>query len=91
LIFSSAIFISYALQFYVPIQIIWDNYMSETVRKSDHATKYQLILRFVALVFTFVVAGSVPELGLFISLFGEFLTIKSSKRNLYSLTHNHVF
>lgn len=72
LIFSSAIFISFALQCYVPIQIIWDNYMSEKIRTSESSTKYNLLLRIVTTIFTFLVAAAVPELGLFISLFGAF-------------------
>lgn len=72
LIFSSAIFISFALQCYVPIQIIWDNYMSEKIKNSAGSTRYNLLLRVVTTIFTFLVAAAVPELGLFISLFGAF-------------------
>ena len=71
-IFSAAVFISYALQCYVPISIIWENYVSEKIRTSETSTRYQYVLRFVTTVFTFLVAAAVPELGLFISLFGAF-------------------
>ncbi|CRK95552.1 CLUMA_CG009017, isoform A [Clunio marinus] len=71
-LFTFAIFISYGLQCYVPISIIWDNYVSEKVKSSRHSTRYQLILRIVITIFTFMVAAAVPELGLFISLFGAF-------------------
>lgn len=71
-LFSFAIFISYGLQCYVPISIIWDNYVGQKIRNSENSTRYQLILRLVTTIFTFLVAAAVPELGLFISLFGAF-------------------
>lgn len=70
--FAFAIFISYALQCYVPISIIWENYVGEKIRNSPQSTKYMLLLRLVTTIFTFLVAAAVPELGLFISLFGAF-------------------
>lgn len=72
ILFVFAVFISYALQCYVPISIIWENYVSEKIRSSESSTRYQLLLRLVTTVFTFLVAAAVPELGLFISLFGAF-------------------
>ena len=72
LLFAFAVFISYALQCYVPLTIIWDNYTSASIKNSNHSTKYQLLLRVVVTIFTFIVAGAVPHLGLFISLFGAF-------------------
>lgn len=71
-LFTFAIFISYALQCYVPISIIWENYVSDDIKKSDHSSKYLLLLRAVTTIFTFLVAAAVPHLGLFISLFGAF-------------------
>lgn len=72
MLFAFAIFISYALQCYVPISIIWENYIGEKIRNSDKSTRYMLLLRLVTTIFTFLVAAAVPELGLFISLFGAF-------------------
>lgn len=46
--------------------------MPESIRKSDKNVIYQLLLRVVVTIFTFLVAAAVPELGLFISLFGAF-------------------
>jgi solute carrier family 36 (proton-coupled amino acid transporter) len=66
------VFISYALQCYVPLTIIWDNYTKANIKESPNSTKYQLLLRVVVTIFTFVVAAAVPHLGLFISLFGAF-------------------
>jgi solute carrier family 36 (proton-coupled amino acid transporter) len=72
ILFAFAVFISYGLQCYVPISIIWENYVGEKIRSSDHSTKYMLLLRLITTIFTFLVAAAVPELGLFISLFGAF-------------------
>lgn len=71
-LFTFAIFISYALQCYVPISIIWENYVPEKIRESEKCELYLLFLRAVTTIFTFLVAAAVPELGLFISLFGAF-------------------
>jgi proton-coupled amino acid transporter len=56
----------------VPISIIWENYVSESIKKSEQNGKYLLGLRVITTIFTFIVAAAVPELGLFISLFGAF-------------------
>ena len=71
-LFTFAIFISYALQCFVPISIIWENYVGDKIKNSEKSGRYLLLLRFVTTVFTFIIAGLVPELGLFISLFGAF-------------------
>lgn len=52
LIFAIAIFISYALQCYVPVQIIWDNYIDEKYRNSEKSGLYQLGLRIGLTLFT---------------------------------------
>lgn len=70
-LFAVAVFISYALQCYVAISIIWDNYLSKRLNK-EHEKRNQFFFRLVITVFTFLVAAAVPELGLFISLFGAF-------------------
>lgn len=56
----------------MPITIIWENYCGEKIRNSENSTKYNLLLRLFTTIFTFLVAAAVPELGLFISLFGAF-------------------
>ena len=71
-LFTFAIFISYALQCYVPISIIWENYVGDKINNSEKSGTYLLLLRLVTTIFTFIIAGLVPELGLFISLFGAF-------------------
>lgn len=56
----------------MPISIIWENYVSDEIKKSEKSEMYLLLLRAVTTIFTFLVAAAVPELGLFISLFGAF-------------------
>lgn len=50
-VFAFAIFISYGLQCYVPVHIIWKDYVSEKIQNSENSGRYQLLLR---LVITFV-------------------------------------
>lgn len=71
-LFTFAIFISYALQCYVPISIIWQNYIGDTITKSEKRESYLLVLRILTTILTFLIAAAVPHLGLFISLFGAF-------------------
>jgi len=71
-IFTFAIFISYALQCFVPVSIIWENYISEKRRNSENSGRSQLLLRVVITIITFIFAAAIPRLGLFISLFGAF-------------------
>ncbi|KAI8430466.1 hypothetical protein MSG28_000731 [Choristoneura fumiferana] len=73
-LFAVAIFISYALQCYVPVDVVWSGYVRPRLMRS-HATQGKLLvseyaLRIALCLLTFVFAVSVPRLGLFISLFG---------------------
>ncbi|KAK9739762.1 Transmembrane amino acid transporter protein [Popillia japonica] len=74
ILYSLAIFISYGLQGYVPVQIMWETYIVKHLQNSSPKMKllYEYILRIVAVIITFILAGSIPLLGLFISLFGAF-------------------
>lgn len=56
----------------MPISIIWENYFSDDIKKSEKSDRYLLGLRIITTIFTFLVAAAVPHLGLFISLFGAF-------------------
>lgn len=66
---ASAIFLSYCLQFYVPINIV-----GPWVRSKLHTEESQRIgeylLRVAMVVFTFILAALVPNLGAVISLVG---------------------
>ncbi|XP_061165461.1 neutral amino acid uniporter 4-like isoform X1 [Saccostrea echinata] len=69
LMFSLSLFISFALQLYVPIRIIWPKIEPHLVsKKKKRGGEY--VLRISLVVLTAVVAIVVPELDLLISLVG---------------------
>jgi len=72
--YSIAIYISYGLQGYVPVQIMWTNYIAKRLEDTSDRKKtlFEYLLRIVCVVITFVLAMTVPLLGLFISLVGSF-------------------
>uniref|UniRef100_A0A023F3A3 Putative amino acid transporter n=1 Tax=Triatoma infestans TaxID=30076 RepID=A0A023F3A3_TRIIF len=68
LMMALAIFLSYGLQFYVPMGIIWPpikNRLNEETHKIA-----ELIVRTVLVLFTFSLAVAVPDLSIVISLVG---------------------
>ncbi|XP_050684199.1 proton-coupled amino acid transporter-like protein CG1139 [Leptidea sinapis] len=70
--FAVAIFISYGLQCYVPVEVLWEGYLLPRLGQySPEKQKYwQYGLRASLCILTFLLAVSIPRLGLFISLFG---------------------
>ncbi|XKL67358.1 hypothetical protein PGB90_002849 [Kerria lacca] len=65
-----AIFLSYGLQFYVPMNIIWPS-LSQKL-STDLTMKYgEHLVRIVLVLFTFMMAIAVPNLGAVISLVGS--------------------
>ncbi|KAJ8919645.1 hypothetical protein NQ315_006172 [Exocentrus adspersus] len=70
LMYSIAIFISYGLQGYVPVQILWSNYIEKHIQSKPLFWEY--VLRLACVLLTFILAICVPLLGLFISLVGAF-------------------
>ncbi|XP_034255798.1 proton-coupled amino acid transporter-like protein CG1139 isoform X2 [Thrips palmi] len=70
LIFSLAIFITYALQCYVPLDILWEQRLKRRLEKSNHLLLWEYVFRTAIVIGTFVLAVAVPRLELFISLFG---------------------
>ncbi|XP_058816810.1 proton-coupled amino acid transporter-like protein CG1139 [Topomyia yanbarensis] len=69
-LFAIAIFISYALQCYVPVDIIWNVYLIDRYKDSNKKFIYEMLVRIVLVIITFLLAVAIPRLGLFISLFG---------------------
>lgn len=71
LMMAVAIFLSYCLQFYVPMSIVWpmikDHFPTE---KSQFIGEY--ITRTVLVIITFALAAAIPNLGAVISLVGAF-------------------
>jgi proton-coupled amino acid transporter len=72
IMFAVAIFITYALQCYVPLEIVWSTYIKDRMA-NDSARKKLLveyIMRTCTVIGTFLLAVAIPRLELFISLFG---------------------
>lgn len=69
-LFAVAIFISYGLQCYVPVDIIWNVYLVKKYKDSNNKFVYEMLVRIVVVIVTFLLAVAIPRLGLFISLFG---------------------
>ncbi|XP_023932553.1 proton-coupled amino acid transporter 4-like [Lingula anatina] len=70
LMFSLALIITYGLQFYVPILIVWPLIKKHTQRFS-YIQKYgEGMFRIFLVLFTLAMAELIPHLGLFISLVG---------------------
>ncbi|XP_014369798.1 proton-coupled amino acid transporter-like protein CG1139 [Papilio machaon] len=70
--FAVAIFISYGLHCYVPVEVLWKGYLLPWLEESgsNRLRVWEYALRVALCLLTFVLAVSVPRLGLFISLFG---------------------
>lgn len=74
LMFAIAIFLSYPLQMYVPVSMLWpiirDRFrLEETSRKGKFC---EIAFRACMVTATFAIAAAVPKLDLFISLVGAF-------------------
>jgi solute carrier family 36 (proton-coupled amino acid transporter) len=62
-----AIFLTYSLQFYVPMEIIWKHFKPHFSKHKDAA---EYIIRIVLVIFTVMVSAAIPKLGPFITLIG---------------------
>ncbi|XP_030032127.1 proton-coupled amino acid transporter-like protein pathetic isoform X2 [Manduca sexta] len=70
-VMAAAIFLSYGLQFYVPMNIVWPYVKSKLT--SEQALKYgETVTRFVLISTTFLAAALIPNLSGIISLVGAF-------------------
>jgi len=67
--FFLSVFFTYALQFYVPVEIILP-WVHRRVA-SDHHLKAEYALRYLMVMLTFALAAAIPKLDLFISLVGS--------------------
>ncbi|KAK5639775.1 hypothetical protein RI129_010586 [Pyrocoelia pectoralis] len=65
-----AMFITYTVQYYVAIDIIWNQYIGTKFANHKRSMIYEYVARTILVLLTFVLAVSVPALDLFISLFG---------------------
>ncbi|CAG9816184.1 unnamed protein product [Phaedon cochleariae] len=75
-LYSISIVSSYGLNGIVPIRIIWDDYVAnlQYFNEANNCKKlmWEYALRIVMVLFTFLMALTIPHLGLFISLVGGF-------------------
>ncbi|CAG9578710.1 unnamed protein product [Danaus chrysippus] len=70
-VMAAAIFLSYGLQFYVPMNIVWPYIKSKLT--SDKALEHgEAVTRFVLISITFTAATLIPNLSSIISLVGAF-------------------
>lgn len=67
--FAVAIFITYGIQFYVPIEILWPS-VEDQLTHHLLITHGEYLLRYFFLFVTFVLAATIPHLDLMISLVG---------------------
>lgn len=67
LMIAIAIFLTYSIQFYVPMEIIWKN-VKHNFNKHQNSAEYTI--RIGLIILTVMIAAAIPSLGPFISLIG---------------------
>lgn len=72
LLLAIAIFFTHPIQCYVAINISWDEYLSPLLEKYRYKLFWEYVVRTAIILVTFGLAITIPELDLFISLFGAF-------------------
>ncbi|XP_018300510.1 proton-coupled amino acid transporter-like protein CG1139 [Mycetomoellerius zeteki] len=72
ILLAIAIFFTHPIQCYVAIDILWNEYISHFFEKYRSKLFWEYVTRTVIILITFALAISIPELDLFISLFGAF-------------------
>ncbi|GAB1868902.1 Proton-coupled amino acid transporter 4-like protein [Camponotus japonicus] len=71
ILLAIAIFFTHPIQCYVAIDISWE-YISPYFEKYRYKTLWEYVVRTAIILLTFALAITIPELDLFISLFGAF-------------------
>lgn len=72
ILLAIAIFFTHPIQCYVAIDISWNEYISPVLEKYRYKLFWEYVVRTVIILITFGLAITIPELDLFISLFGAF-------------------
>ncbi|XP_054008695.1 proton-coupled amino acid transporter-like protein CG1139 [Hylaeus anthracinus] len=70
ILLAVAIFFTHPIQCYVAIDIVWNEYMAPMMEKNSHKLLWEYVVRTVLVLVTFLLAIAIPQLELFISLFG---------------------
>ncbi|KOC67166.1 Proton-coupled amino acid transporter 1, partial [Habropoda laboriosa] len=65
-----AIFFTHPIQCYVAIDIAWNEYIAPNLEKNSHKLLWEYVVRTSLVLLTFLLAVAIPQLDLFISLFG---------------------
>ncbi|XP_046390627.1 proton-coupled amino acid transporter-like protein CG1139 isoform X2 [Ischnura elegans] len=69
---SAAMCVTFAVQAYVAVDILWNYYLKPILIKNPHLRLIEGVVRALIVLVCFALAAAIPELGLFISLFGAF-------------------
>ncbi|XP_031844544.1 proton-coupled amino acid transporter-like protein acs isoform X2 [Nomia melanderi] len=70
ILLAIAIFFTHPIQCYVPIDIIWNEYIAPKLEKNSYKLLWEYVVRTSLVLLTFLLAIAIPQLDLFISLFG---------------------
>jgi len=70
ILYSCVIFISFAVQFYVPITFLWPAFKDKFCPSTAHPVRNELFFRYVLVALTGGMAILIPDLGDIISLVG---------------------
>lgn len=65
-----AIFVTHGLACYVAIDITWNDYITKKLTITSHKMVWEYVCRTLLVLVTFLLAVAIPNLELFISLFG---------------------
>lgn len=73
--FAMSIFLTYPLQFYVPCEILWNwlrlRMFGETKEGKVNGAKFEYLFRTLLVLFTFILAITIPKLELLMGLVGS--------------------
>ncbi|XP_015435823.1 PREDICTED: proton-coupled amino acid transporter 1 [Dufourea novaeangliae] len=70
ILLAIAIFFTHPIQCYVAIDITWNDYIAPNLEKNSHKLLWEYVVRTALVLLTFLLAIAIPQLDLFISLFG---------------------
>lgn len=70
ILLAIAIYFTHPIQCYVAIDIVWNEYIAPRMEKNSHKLIWEYVVRTALVLLTFLLAVAIPQLDLFISLFG---------------------
>lgn len=70
ILLALSIYVTHALQCYVAVDIVWNDYISRKIQKDSHKLIWEYVVRTLLVLVTLLIAVAIPKLELFISLFG---------------------